>query len=89
MGSVMQKLTEQERRILHNSLGLLYAKKPYRQHFAAHDGTKTYAACCHLAEMGYMEPGEPGDGLMRFFYTTKEGAAAVGVSPEDYLAGMR
>jgi hypothetical protein len=89
MGSSMQELSDRERGILRNSLGLLYSKWPYRNHFATNHGCDTHEICLRLTEMGYMEHADPGEGQRHFFYTTKEGAAAVGVDEDHYLAALK
>jgi hypothetical protein len=89
MGSVMQELTDRERGILRNSLGLLYAKKPYRNHFVVHQDSENFRICSALAKRGYMEDGNIGGTGMVYFYTTQAGAAAIGVSERDYLAALK
>lgn len=85
----MEELTERQRGILHNSLGLLYEKKPYRNHFVVNVASPDHVTCSELAAVGYMEVGEATREGMVYFHTTKEGAAAIGVSERDYLAALK
>lgn len=52
-----EDLTEKHLRILQHALGLDHAPMPYRNYYAAPQGSDNYAACCALVDMGFMACG--------------------------------
>lgn len=71
-------LDRDERKIIHNALGLLYAKKPYRRHYVAPAAGVTRDLCEKLADRGLLERTQPEPSGMRCFLVTEAGAAALG-----------
>lgn len=73
-----------ETRIIHNALGLLYEKKPYRRHFVAPPEGENRDACERLVSLGLMSsaPKSAPSGNHTFF-VTESGAALLGHSLPD------
>ncbi|AXQ69880.1 hypothetical protein HOU03_gp388 [Caulobacter phage CcrSC] len=77
--------------MLHNALGLLWAKEPYRRHYVVGKGSPAYHDWQELCRHGYGEQatdpvtGELYDaGPQVWFYVTEKGAALFGKSlPRD------
>jgi len=84
--------TEAHLEIICHALGMKNGKKPYRTHFCAARDTEDHRLCRELAEngllrMGYIQEasGTCGD----IFFVTAKGAAAVGLSHNQYERAMR
>jgi hypothetical protein len=82
----MEDLTDRQRAILRRALGFENMNKPWRRDYLIKRWHEDYGICMELVRKDYMEAEKDRMQPMRFFYVTKTGAAAVGVSEVDFLA---
>jgi hypothetical protein len=68
-------MTPAQRKIIHNALGLLYSKTPYRNHFCASISNPVPEEC---VAAGWMERGGLEGTERRWYYVTEAGAKALG-----------
>ncbi|WP_431860216.1 hypothetical protein [Azospirillum sp.] len=71
-------LRPEERDIIRNALGLLHAKRPYRNHYCAPVSGSTRELLEGMADAGLMQRGRTQEGGTRYFHVTDAGAAAAG-----------
>jgi hypothetical protein len=71
-------LRREEHDVIHNALGLLHAKTPYRNHYCAPRCGPTRDLLEGMADAGLMQRGRELEGGMRFFHVTDAGAQAAG-----------
>lgn len=76
--------TDREAAIIRSALGLLYAKKPYRNHYCAPAGGEVRDLLESMADRGLVERGCQQPSGLRFYFVTEAGAASCGHQlPED------
>ena len=73
-------MTYDQRQVIRHSLGLDWAKLPYRNHFAADAEHYDYPAVLACVNEGLMYLGHTDQNGMMFFHVTESGARAVGTS---------
>lgn len=69
-------MTSEQREIIHHSLGLGSAKKPYRDYYCTSAGDPILEA---MVTAGWMKPGNKiNEGRDQYYLVTAAGAAAIG-----------
>jgi hypothetical protein len=82
MPAKKDEMNTPHREILEHALGLNRSGAPYRNYFAAAEGSDDYAACVQLAALGLMRNGAPLP-YGHYFIVTEKGMAALTPTPAD------